>query len=57
MTEATPVCLREIWGLMLNGVYSAANYTNGSFGCDFVCAGIQTSFRTDKSIRNLPEQL
>lgn len=24
MTEATPVCLREIWRLMLNGVYSAA---------------------------------
>lgn len=47
MTEDTLVCLREIWGLILNGVYSAANYTNGSFGSDFVCAGIQTSFRTD----------
>lgn len=49
MAEATLVCLREIWGLILNGVYSAANYTNGSFGSDFVFSGIQTSFRTDNS--------
>lgn len=47
MVETTPVCLRETWGLILNGVYSAGNYTSGSLGGDFVCAGIQTSFRTD----------
>ena len=29
-----------------NGIYSATNYTNGSFGSNFVSASIQTSFRT-----------
>ena len=29
-----------------NGVYSAANYTNGSSGSNSVSAGIQSSFRT-----------
>ncbi|EPQ02980.1 Putative ATP-dependent RNA helicase DDX5 [Myotis brandtii] len=37
---------RDFGAKTQNGVYSAANYTNGSFGSNFVSAGIQTSFRT-----------
>ncbi|VCX36852.1 unnamed protein product [Gulo gulo] len=37
---------RDLGAKTQNGVYSAANYTSGSFGSNFVSAGIQTSFRT-----------
>ncbi|XP_023611403.1 probable ATP-dependent RNA helicase DDX5 isoform X2 [Myotis lucifugus] len=37
---------RDFGAKTQNGVYSATNYTNGSFGSNFVSAGIQTSFRT-----------
>ncbi|XP_054564891.1 probable ATP-dependent RNA helicase DDX5 isoform X1 [Eptesicus fuscus] len=37
---------RDFGAKTQNGVYSAANYTNGSFGSNFVSAGLQTSFRT-----------
>lgn len=46
-TAVTLVCLREILGQKLRMVFAgAANYTTGSFGSNFVSAGIQTSFRT-----------
>ncbi|XP_062071389.1 probable ATP-dependent RNA helicase DDX5 isoform X1 [Lepus europaeus] len=37
---------RDFGAKTQNGVYSAASYTNGSFGSNFVSAGLQTSFRT-----------
>ena len=47
MKGVTLVCLREIWEQKLRMWFIfATNYTSGSFGSDFVPAGIQTSFRT-----------
>ena len=44
--ESASLLKRDFGAKTQNGVYSAANYTNGSFGSNFVSAGIQTSFRT-----------
>jgi len=52
MTEVTLVCLREILGQKLRMVFTVLNYTNGSFGSNFVSAGIQTSFRTGNPTGN-----
>jgi hypothetical protein len=46
VTEVILVCLRDLGAKTQNGVYSPANYINGSFGSNFVSASVQASFRT-----------